>query len=342
MENNSTYYIDLITRYLAGEAGKNEVILLNEWLNSDSKNQKIFDDYRKTWLIIEKQKIEKTIDVDKEWLDFKSKVNSKENDNNKVVDFKPELNRNNSLYMRVLKYAAIAALILFSAVLVYKFATKPSEKIITAQLETIESTLPDGTKVTLNANSTIEYPAKFASSERTVKLSGEAYFNVKHDISKPFIISSNDIRIAVLGTSFYVNTNADNNKVEVILTEGKVAVYYKSRPSEKTILIPGEKVEISKTSNSIVKTENKDENYMAWKTKKIIFNNTTLDQIVNSINKVYHSKVIITDKKLNNCRLTATFENQTLDAVLNVLKETLDLKVTKSGSTVELSGNGCY
>jgi ferric-dicitrate binding protein FerR (iron transport regulator) len=341
METDNTYYIDLITRYLAGEAGNEEVILLNEWLKSDVKNQEIFDEYRKTWLVVEKQKIENTIDIDNEWISFKSKIIDKQNDNNKVIDFIPESNRSNSLYMRVLKYAAIAALIAFSSVLVYKFATKPSDKIIIAQNNSVETTLSDGTKITLNSNSTIRFPEKFASSERTVKLDGEAYFEVTHDEKKPFIISADDIRIAVLGTSFYVNTNAENNNVVVILTEGKVAVYYSSRPSEKIIMSPGEKVEVSKSSNKIAKAANEDDNYIAWKTKKMIFNNTSLGEIVKSINKVYNSNIVIIDKKLDNCRLTATFENQSLDAVLNVLKETLDLNIIKSGSTVELSGNGC-
>jgi ferric-dicitrate binding protein FerR (iron transport regulator) len=340
MENNSTYNIDLITRYLAGETSNEEVILLNKWLKSDKDNQLLFEEYRKTWISIEREKIESSVDVDKEWLSFKSKI-SKPDENNKVIDFKPEVNRNNGLYMRVLKYAAIAALVAFSSVLVYKFATKPSDNIIIANIDAVESILPDGTKIMLNSNSTFEYPEKFAKSERTVKLKGEAYFNVTHDEHKPFIISADDVRIVVLGTSFYVNTNAPDNKVEVILTEGKVAVYYTSKPSQKVVLSPGDKVEISKTISSIIKTVNSDENYIAWKTKKIIFNNNSLSEVVLSLNKVYHSNIIISDKKLADCRLTATFENQSLDAVLNVLKETLDLKINKSGSTVELSGNGC-
>jgi ferric-dicitrate binding protein FerR (iron transport regulator) len=340
MENNSAYNIDLITRYLAGEASNEEVVLLNNWLKSDKENLLLFDEYRKTWISIEKEKIESSVDVDEEWQSFKSRI-SKPDENNKVIDFKPEVNRNNSLYMRVLKYAAIAALVAFSSVLIFKFATKPSDKIVIANIDAVESVLPDGTKVVLNSNSTFEYPEKFAKSERTVKLKGEAYFNVTHNESKPFIISADDVRIVVLGTSFYVNTNAPDNKVEVILTEGKVAVYYKSKPSQKVILNPGDKVEISKTNSSIIKSVNNDENYIAWKTKKIIFNNNSLSEVVLSLNKVYHSNIIISNKILADCRLTATFENQSLDAVLNVLKETLDLEINKSGSTVELSGNGC-
>ncbi len=334
MENNSTYYVDLITRYLAGEAGKEDISILNDWLKSDIKNQELFDQYIKTWHIIEKQKIEKVVDVEKEWLSFKTKTGKK------IINFKPEVDRNKSVYMRVLKYAAIAALVAFSSVLVYKFFTKPSDKVITAQMSAVETTLPDGTKITLNSNTTIHYPNKFAASERTLKLNGEAYFEVTPDKNKPFIISAGDVRIAVLGTSFYVNTNAENDNIEVILTEGKVAVYYSSRPSEKVIMTPGDKVEVSTMKNKISKSKNENENYISWKTKKLIFNNSSLNYIVNSLNKVYKSNIVITDRKLDNCRLTATFENQSLDAVLNVIKETLDLNIVKSGSTIELSGNG--
>jgi ferric-dicitrate binding protein FerR (iron transport regulator) len=340
MENNNKY-IDLITKYFSGEASAEEMQMLSNWIKLDSENQKLFEEFQNTWMNIEASKIENIIDVDEEWLKFKSSI--KEKAEIPVISLHPEKSISRTYFYRALRIAAVFLVFAVSAYFSYYFLKNDQSKTthITAQAETLEGRLPDGTTVTLNAGSDLSYPEKFENDKRNVTLHGEAYFNVTHEAERPFIIAANDLRVEVLGTSFYVNANADNGNVEVILTSGKVAVYHKDRPSELTILTPGEKAEFSKTDQKISKTENTEENYMAFKTKKLVFSDTRLDEIVLTLNKVYHSKIKIKDSSIANCTVSTTFDNQSLDAVLNVLKATLDLKVNKSGSGIELSGNGC-
>ena len=122
---------------------------------------------------------------------------------------------------------------------------------------------------------------------------------------------------------------------------GVLGVVGYDKPSEKVILHPGEKAEFSKIAQTITKSTNEDENYMAWKTKKMVFNDEKLADIIQMLNKVYRSDIRLKNNNMADCRVTASFDNQSLDAVLNVLKATVDLNINKTGSSIELSGNGC-
>jgi transmembrane sensor len=246
--------------------------------------------------------------------------------------------------MNFVRYARIAAVFIFltlSSIWLYTYLNKPQEKVLTASNAAVEATLPDGSHVTLNSGSTINYPSKFSKDKRSISLQGEAYFDVTHDASHPFVISSGNVNIEVLGTSFYVNTNGPDGKVEVVLTSGKVAVYYADKPDQKVILTPGERIDFPKVEADVTKTVNTDENYMAWKTKKMIFSDQPLSLIVTQLNKVYHSDITISQSGIADCRMTATFDNQELDAVMNVIQATLDVEIHKKGNTFVISGNGC-
>jgi ferric-dicitrate binding protein FerR (iron transport regulator) len=107
------------------------------------------------------------------------------------------------------------------------------------------------------------------------------------------------------------------------------------------LVSPGEKVDIELTGNSIKKSINDDKNYLAWKTRRFVFSNNTLIEVVTLLNKVYHSDIRLSGNNLNNCRLTAIFDNQSLVSVLNVIKSTLDVSIISNGSVFEISGKKC-
>jgi ferric-dicitrate binding protein FerR (iron transport regulator) len=150
-----------------------------------------------------------------------------------------------------------------------------------------------------------------------------------------------NVRIEDIGTSFYVNTSKSFGQMEVVLAEGKAAVYFEDNPSGQVVVSPGERVDIRLSENNIIKSINQDGNYLAWKTRRFVFTNNTLIEVVTLLNKVYHSDIRIPGNNINNCRLTATFDNQSLESVLNVIKSTLDVSVIPKGSTFEISGRKC-
>jgi len=345
MKNSPAYYTDLISRYFSGEITSDELQLLSDWLYADTANKDLFREYQSTWQLLAKSGIDSTIKLDDEWnaLQRRIKPESTVAENpHKIITLNESEKSRFSGFRGLWRVAAVVMVLLASSFILYYYFAKPRNILLTAKAGNMLMRLPDGTVVALNLGSTIAYPEKFTGGKREIEISGEAYFNVKHDKTKPFIIVSGNARVEVLGTSFNINTQAASGNIEIVLTTGKVAVYYKERKMDKIVLAPGEKAEIEKTGQKMVKTTNSDPNYMAWKTRKLVFDNTTLGEIVKSLNSVYHSNIVLPNSELAGCRVTATFSDQPLKGVLNVLQKTLDLQITESATSVEISGNGCH
>jgi transmembrane sensor len=337
MNESSTYYTDLITRYFSSEIAEDELQLLSDWLKSDPENERIFRQFQNTWQLVEKQKIHSSVDTDKEWITMQAKMNNSV----KVIPLNQNRSNLKSSIQNIWKVAATVIILLGFSGLLYYYLSKPTNIVVTAQATNMEQVLPDGSVVSLHAGSRITYPEKFSSGTRNVELDGEAYFIVAHDKAKPFIVASGDARVKVLGTQFNVNTRVSSGTVAVVLTSGKVSVYYKQTPQKKVLLVPGEKAELNSDRKEIHKTTNTDPNYMAWKTRVLVFNNETLAQVVKTLQNVYQMPVKITDTQLLGCRVTATFDDQSLQSVLEVLKETLGLEVKRTGGIIEISGKSC-
>ena len=174
--------------------------------------------------------------------------------------------------------------------------------------------------------------------ERKVSLEGEAFFDVTHNAKKAFVIEANEMHIKVLGTSFYVNTNSSDNTMEVVLMTGSVQLTYQGK---EMMLEPGDKAVVLEQFGEIVKQENQDPNLLAWKTKKLHFDNTPISEIIDILKKVYQKDIVVLNPDILNCRITATFDGLSLEAVLLVLQTTIDFNVRPNGNTIEISGEGC-
>jgi len=341
MNENSTYYTDLITRYFSGETSEEELRLLSEWLKADQQNEQLFIQYKNTWQLLEKQKINSSINTDLEWTALQEKMGaavSGISKDPKVITLIQKPARSLASYWKI---AASVTILLAASFLLYFNLTKLQDVVITAQTTNIVHVLPDGSVVSLHAGSQISYAAEFDSKIRKVELKGEAYFEVAHDKTKPFVVASGDARVKVLGTKFNVNTNTSDGTMEVVLTSGKVSVFYKRSPHENVLLNPGEKAVLLVDQKQISKSPNADPNYMAWKTRVLVFDNETLSEVVKTLQIVYQIPITLADPDLSVCRVTASFNDQSLESVLQVIKETFDLQVKENGKVVEISGNGC-
>lgn len=146
----------------------------------------------------------------------------------------------------------------------------------------INMTLSDGSLVWLNAGSSITYPVAFSAKVRKVSIIGEAYFEVKHDDTKPFIVSKGETSVTVLGTHFNVNAYNDESEIKVTLMEGSVKV-------NNTILKPGQQAQVS----SVIKVVNDVDldQVIAWKNGLFNFNKTELGEIMRQLEKWYDVEV---------------------------------------------------
>ena len=346
MKNISTYNLELITKYFAGEATSSEILDLSRWINASVENHKLLEEYQNIWDKVEEDKINSSINIDDEWnkINFLLTDSASEKKDAKIVQMDTAQVFKSNYFTKFLRIAAIFIFFAISASVIYYYLRndKMATQHLVAQNNSLESRLPDGTSVTLNVGSTLDYLKNFKGNKRTVALKGEAYFNVVHNEDKPFVIEANDIRIKDIGTSFYINTNSSDGHGEVVLTSGKVAVYYKNAPDKVTILEPGEKAVFSKTEQKIVKSENDDVNYMAFKTKDFVFDKTPLSEVVKTLNDVYHSNIVLKNNNLASIPIHGNYSNFALDTILKIIKGALPVNITKtSGNVIEISGNGC-
>lgn len=146
--------------------------------------------------------------------------------------------------------------------------------------------LSDGSKITLNANSTLTYPKKFSAQKRDVKLSGEAFFEVAKDKSRPFTVQANGTKTRVLGTKFNVSAYQDMDKIKVALLEGNVE-FSASNQNQKMLLKPNEMAVFSSKSKRIEKTRFDKNDILEWKNAVIAFHNASFKDIQSTFLNVY-------------------------------------------------------
>ncbi|MEO5682494.1 MAG: FecR domain-containing protein [Chitinophagaceae bacterium] len=204
--------------------------------------------------------------------------------------------------------------------------------------------LPDGTQVWLNADSKIEYNGNLSGKYREVSLSGEAYFDVVKDKSRPFIIHTNTIQIKVLGTAFNVRSYPADKTTETALIRGSVEVTLNAQPDKKVILKPNEKVVVvnatAEKSNQggtnapkaalpeetmvvgNVHLDKKDQEVYEtmWVKNKLAFDEAPFDNMIAEIERWYNVVIVVKNKNLSTGTYTFTFENKTLDEVLEGLQ----------------------
>lgn len=236
----------------------------------------------------------------------------------------------------VFRYAAavvISAVLLISG---YELVFKASEgqvKELAANDQVLKAfALPDGTKVSLNSNSKLFYPEQFGQKSREVSIVGEVFFEVKPDKTKPFIIHAGNAQVKVLGTSFNVSAYPKSPMVEVTVETGKVQFTNQAKETmtaKELILTPGEKGVLVVSSNSMQKTINQNPNFLAWKTRNLIFKATSLGEVIKDLENVYKVDIRLADPKLNGLLLTAQCNDYSLDFILKLIESTFKLEVER-------------
>jgi ferric-dicitrate binding protein FerR (iron transport regulator) len=323
--------IQLIARYLSGELTPDEQLEFKRWLNEDPEHARLLEQYGSVWEKIGRIESVAGIDLDEEWQVLESRMAEAE----KLITMEPGRKRSTGFTIgRIAVAAMIAVILTFSGIYL---ARKTGYRTLATMDQQEELVLPDGSRVSLNHFSSLKYPRRFSGDLRKIELEGEAFFEVESDPDHPFVIRTREVDIRVLGTSFNVNAYSENESVEVIVSTGEVSVTRHGEVPKTIILKPGSKGIYQKTGETLEITREIDRNYLAWKTRNFVFQDQTLLDVSRQLDKVYHTEIIIASDSLKEARITTTFRDLSLDAILNVLSATLDLDVRKSNGQIILS-----
>lgn len=320
---------ELLAKEVYDEPHDNQTEILSAIVGKVVRDEKECEQLVKTVEQVDRYFSQKNFHTDKAWEKVNAKIHAKPNiDTGRVW-----LLFSNS-FLRIAAAAIFAAILLVSGYeVVYNRSASAEILEISATNSVLKTyTLPDGTNVSLNTNTKISYPKRFGSKTREVTIEGEAFFEVKPNKNKPFIIHAGNAQIKVLGTSFNVNAYPTTKSVEVIVETGKVQVLNKTTETTTTnelILTPGEKGTLVFSNNSMLKTTNQNPNFLAWKTRNLIFKATSLGEVIESLQKVYNVNIRLADPKLNELLLTAQFKDYSLDFILKVIETTLPIETQK-------------
>jgi ferric-dicitrate binding protein FerR (iron transport regulator) len=192
--------------------------------------------------------------------------------------------------------------------------------------------LSDGTKVTLNANSSLKFPKAFTADHRDVELQGEAFFEVAKDKNRPFTVLAKGTQTHVLGTKFNVSAYTNEELVKVALVEGSIEL--QAREKEKVILKPAEMATYSSSTGLTLSSFNNDE-VTAWKDGILVFHNAPFEEIAKQFKRVYNIE-LINESKVVNWSYSGQFDKADYVSVIKNICFAKNLKFTQQNQTVIL------
>ncbi|MEC5145598.1 FecR domain-containing protein [Chitinophaga sp. 212800010-3] len=229
-----------------------------------------------------------------------------------------------------------------------------TQHIVAPMGKTIKAILPDGSTVWLNAGSELSYDGGFSITNRNVHVSGEVFLDVVKDEVRPFVAHTADMDIHVLGTSFNIKAYNDDRRAEVSVIGGKVQVVMHSRPDNRVILLPNEKLVMTEPAASNGKAPALSErlNYevkhlavsadsslvveTAWKERKLVFTNETFREVARKMERQFNVTISFKEDSMKNEVLSGGFEKEDIGKALRLLQMITPFHYSINGQHVEL------
>lgn len=343
MENDLNY--ELIARYIAGECNEEESAEIESRLKKNPEQERLIKELQKIWYT--KSVRPRSWDVEATWkrlsremeqVDEIRRQNKAPARQNLTTQRFPK-----TLLFRVAAIFMVVGLISLFGVLWFGDIQEKElllmKEVITEKGQRAEVRLDDGSRVSLNADSKIEYLREFEGDNRTVDLTGEAYFEIVRD-GRPFFVYADEAVIEILGTEFNVQAYQEEKEIQVVVADGEVSVRSSLAPGEEpAVLEQGEMASLTRDGNAILSISHDVElqRHLGWLDNRIFFDETALEHVIRKLERLYGIDIRLTDSSLAKLKLTATFEDESIHEVLRVIEIALELEYEFHGRTVLLS-----
>lgn len=306
----------LLPGYFSGDITEDNRKMIDEWRKLSTRNEDLFLDTQLAWAALP------ALNEMEKFNSFKAL----ERVNAKIIKSKYHV-----WWRTIQRIAAviILPLMIYSAYQAYhnhlltsRLTSEIVETVVSRQGMVSMFSLEDGTKIWLNSNSEIKFPTHFSGEIREVWLKGEAFFDVARDENHPFSVKTKDLSINALGTSFNVMSYEDEKFSEVVLVDGKVRLSSIKGNSREDIgiIMPGEKIMFNNETRMHFITVENTEKHIAWKDGNLIFEDDPMEDVVKKLNRWFNAEIIIDDEEIKDYVYKATFRNENLRQVLDLLK----------------------
>ncbi|OFX32941.1 MAG: hypothetical protein A2W92_06865 [Bacteroidetes bacterium GWA2_42_15] len=326
MEKEQIQIEHLLPDYFSGEISKENRLKVDNWRNLSAGNEKLFREMSTVW---------KSGAILGQMEQFNPKDALLKVDKRLALYNKPS-----SVWQKLQKIAAVLLipLLVYSGFLTisqFKESKLASGETTWQEVKTgtgmvSELTLPDGTQVWLNSETTLRYPLNFGKI-REVNLTGEACFDVKKDEKHPFVVTTGTINVEVLGTSFNVANYANENQTEVVLLSGKVKLFTGEYGNKKEVgfLSPNQQALFKPSTKELFVNNVSVEKYTAWKDGVLMFADDPMDEVTRKLSRWFNVEFVLESEELRDYVYRATFKDETLPQILDLLKISAPIEYTR-------------
>jgi transmembrane sensor len=339
---------NLIASYLAGECTEGEKRNIEHRMKEDEEFAEAIREFEKIWN-------SKKAGFNVQW-DKKSTWSNLEREMN-LADRRVSVNKTKKIKQRVRKSGGTAVTWVIRAAAVFLVAgitslftilymqdmqqEDPSvmREVVTERGQRATVHLDDGSRIKLNSASTLIHPREFDGDDRVVHLSGEGYFEIAAD-SRPFLVYADDAVIEILGTEFNVNAYEEYEQIEVVVADGKVSLRSNQTTNqEPAVLEKNEMGSLERTGNGQVKvTRNITlSDHLGWMDYQLQFEDRPMEEVAAKLERWYGVDVDFKDKEIQEMRLSAGFEDESIHEVLRVVSIALDIDYGIKGRRITLS-----
>lgn len=305
-------------KHLLGEASAGEEAAVQEWISQAPTNRAYYEQFRLVWEESKALAQHSTVDEKAAWERLRSRIHAESVPRQRRLGW----------WRVAASIVLVAGLGLMGYWLVNNRVSVVTEQVASGS-EVLHDTLSDGSVVVLNKESELIYPSRFKGDQRKVQLKGEAFFTVTPDKQKPFTIDVDSITVTVVGTSFNIRQAA--NRTDIIVETGLVRVQDGNTTTE---LKAGERLRVDSTG--FHKSAVTDKLYNYYRTRSFVCDDTPLWKLVEVLNEAYDTRIIFGNESLRDLRLNAPFNNESLEQVLEVIRITFNITVTRKNGTIIL------
>lgn len=317
--------IKIIKKYLSGRFSPKTEEKVQRWLIKDENTDDKESAYLEYWDSLE-------VDINSKTYSALDRVNAR-------IGYPQKQTIRVPLYKKLGHIAAVllAFFIVGGGYLYYQSTQSNMIEIHVAYGEKIHLFLPDSSEIWINAGTTIKYPEEFKRKKRIVQLDGEAYFSVRRDESKPFVVNTQNLSVNVLGTKFNIKAYSNEEQVITTLTSGKVEV---QSEKQSQILKPNEQLSFDKKTAVINIIEIPPSETNAWLTGQLIFTNASIKEILKTLERKFNisieDKTSISTTKLYTVKF---LKNESIYEVLNILGDIADVQYQIKGKQITVYNN---
>ena len=311
----------IIAKYLTKESSAEEDADLLAWLSQNEENRKMIRSLKDAYDLGQFEYLIKRSDTAKQWKKLLRRIRSVAQQNRTISPFR-----------KMLRYAAIFALGLLcmkasdiilvkkQPVAVYGSVTQ----VETGKGERSKVVLPDSTVVWLNACSSIGYHQDFGVKTRKIDLKGEAFFDVRKDVSKPFLVCADQMTWRVTGTSFNVYSFDNDNIAGFVLVEGSVVFEY---GDDRTEIKPGELIEFDKTTHQINRRKTNTDIHTGWRKGDMMFEEMSFGELAKRLERNFNVTFVFENEKVKKESFGGTFRHyDSLETILKVISISTPMK----------------